>query len=650
MAMFFIHRVDSPMTQCLGFSSILRGIVVAVLVFTVGCSPNKTKWRGVGVGPSSELPTVEGSVAEEKWERLPWESWPLEQDLTGHDLLDAELLRGDQLMKAGRRVEALDVYARIDNKRLTVATQEALALRLASTQLALDQAARALGTISRHFRSRGLKEADVDQRFALVLGFAYGRKGDVDQSLAWFSRVNRGAGGYGVLHSAAKTGAGLLLRTQSEAKLSRFAQAWGDDGFVNTLIGEERLRRVRFGQSLAPIGRAFWDVTPDTGGVQQPGLGVSEARVTVLLPLSGTFAQLGTSSRHGIELAVQGGAKEVNLLLDVRDEGGTAESAREQLRQSLAAGGSSMILGPLLSDAATAVSEMAREIQIPHIAFAKNSVFPVGGGVFRLGATAESQAQSLLQVCSEELGMQRYALIAPADRTGEEYATALREAIAATCGTLVYDTTYQRGDAEAFVTIATEIEQHPVQGVFFVDSIEAAARFFGSLTPRYRQQIRPLGIGTWDNPSQLQRSRTVLEGAVFVSPFFAASKRDLVGQFRVAYKKQFASEPDFLAAQGFDAATLVVAALRRQVQEGVPFGRALQSIDEYQGLTGRLWVDETGEIQRRFAVVELQGGTVTEIGAEALSYVVHNNVRQSSSPADAPVESLPVQQPNEHLH
>lgn len=645
-----MQRVDLSFAFWRDFNSAARVLASCVLVLMTGCTSGKTKFRGVGVAPAGELPTLERAASEERWERLPWESWPLEQDLTGHDLLDAEILRGDELMKAGRRVEALDVYSHIDSKRLTLATQEALALRIASSQLALDQAARALGTVSRHFRSRGLKEADVDQRFALVLGFAYGRKGDIDQSLAWFSRVNRGAGGYGVLHSAARTGAGLLLRTQSEAKLSRFAQAWGDDGFVNNLIGEERLRRVRFGQSLAPIGRAFWDVNPDAGGLQQPGPGVSEARVTVLLPLSGTFAQLGTSSRHGIELAVQGGAKEVGLLLDVRDEGGSAESAREQLRESLAAGGSSMILGPLLSDAATAVSEMAREAQIPHIAFAKNAVFPVGGGVFRLGATAESQAQSLVKVCSEDLGMQRYALIAPADRTGEEYATALREAVSATGGTVVYDTTYQRGDAEAFVTIATEIEQHPVQGVFFVDSIEAAARFFGSLTPRYRQQIRPLGVGTWDNPSQMQRSRTVLEGAVFVSPFFAASKRDLVGQFRAAYKKQFTSEPDFLAAQGFDAATLVVAALRRQVQEGVPFGRALQSIDEYQGLTGRLWVDETGEIQRRFAVVELQGGTVSEIGGEALSYVVHNNVRQDSSNPEVPVESLPVQPSNERVH
>jgi hypothetical protein len=165
----------------------------------------------------------------------------------------------------------------------------------------------------------------------------------------------------------------------------------------------------------------------------------------------------------------------------------------------------------------------------------------------------------------------------------------------------------------ALVAIAQEIEVIPLDGIFLPDSLTVASRLFSSIAPAVRGRIRPLGLATWDNPGLLANSRTVLSGAVFVSLFFTASSRPAVTTFTQSYFEQYRVKPDFLAAQGFDAATLVASAVAQQRLSGAPFAVALGSIGAYEGLTGTMTIDESGEIRRSFAVVELRDDTIAEL-------------------------------------
>jgi hypothetical protein len=100
---------------------------------------------------------------------------------------------------------------------------------------------------------------------------------------------------------------------------------------------------------------------------------------------------------------------------------------------------------------------------------------------------------------------------------------------------------------------------------------------------------------------------------VFVSLFFTESTRPAVAQFMQSYYEQFRVKPDFLAAQGFDAATLVASAVGQQRQSGAPFAVALGSIGSYEGLTGTMTIAESGEIERTFSVVQLVDDKVVEL-------------------------------------
>jgi ABC-type branched-subunit amino acid transport system substrate-binding protein len=181
------------------------------------------------------------------------------------------------------------------------------------------------------------------------------------------------------------------------------------------------------------------------------------------------------------------------------------------------------------------------------------------------------------------------------------------------------------------VQLAKSIEEAGAEAVFFPDSLTLAARFFGAFSNVHRDNIRPLGVGNWDSP-QLAQSSTVMRGAIFVSPFFAASARPAVQQFVQNYRARYNQSPDFLAAQAFDALTLVQEIIRRQQIDQMSWAAAAQQIEVYEGLTGRIALRADGEFERLFSVVELQRGQLREFP--------RSSTIQTNQPGQPPTEPI----------
>ena len=153
-----------------------------------------------------------------------------------------------------------------------------------------------------------------------------------------------------------------------------------------------------------------------------------------------------------------------------------------------------------------------------------------------------------------------------------------------------------------------------MQGIFLPDTLDQARNFFSLLPESFRDKVRPIGPATWDDPQALSQSQAIFRGAVFVSPFFLGSTNPLVAKFIDKYSQRFGKKPDFLAAQGFDAMTLIIGAARKTLSDGTPFELALKDVEQYDGLTGSMRVDVSGEIRRMYAVVEARGGEIRALG------------------------------------
>jgi branched-chain amino acid transport system substrate-binding protein len=543
---------------------------------------------------------------------MPWEIWRPFYDSAGVKLTNASLLLGDEMLRKGKRRSALEAYLQAKKTKLSDSESEAATLRAASQYLALDESARALSTISQYFKSRGLGETDVPASFSLLLGYAYGRHGDTEQSLAWFSKANRQAQqGERTGAQASETGAVLLLRTIPEKNFETVALDWSSDPFIHELVGRERLRRSTPGyREYTDLRRPFWEagsqsiLATDLPTPEIVGSGQS-AVVGVILSLSDKFGSLGRDTRQGLDLAVEADRETPRARVEVRDVGSDAAAASAAVRELVATSSPAVIVGPLLTDVSVAAADTARELRTPLLSFSKSESFPIGNGITRLGATTTSQVDALVTAAYQDYGLRQFAIAYPESANGNEVLHLFKKRLAGYGITPVLEAPYTASDEASILEVAQRLDSAGAQAVLIPDSIEISVKLLSNVSPTTRKTMRPLGTALWDNPSKIANSQALFDSAIFVTPFFPQSMRPVVQQFNESYKGKFKVAPNFLAAQGFDAGTLVVSAIHKAARERKSFSDALASLPRYEGVTGLIEMAPGGEVRRSFYVVEV---------------------------------------------
>jgi len=572
----------------------------------------------------------------------PWEVWSRGVNMQGAAVNSRHIVEGDNYYFQGLRDRAFGSYQEAGKEGLSPSDREALTYRMAALELTAGKPEDSLLTLSGYFNETQRLVDDVDGRFSILFAYAYARSGDINQALAWFSRANR-------LGEKISSSAGVrkVLQSVPESRFYRLSETWSHDAFVNTMVGEERNRRSQpgyTGPTQSGLQGNFWEHDQSdhsreqhVGPYDRPSAITSErVGVSVILPLSGRFGALGRSLKNGVELAheAEGGER---IQFNFADSAGDPHIAERHARAPGNSDHSRVIIGPLLATSAEAVSNYVRQTQgIMQLAFSKSSNFVPGQNVFRLGPTAESQVESLLSESSTRLGLTRYAMVYPENSIGQEFAPVFREELAKRGLDLVFEASYRGESGADFLAIAEELERRTdVQAIFMPDNLEMGARLFTSLSPEYRRRVRPLGAANWDNPLRLQHSKTALEGAVFVSPFFLGSEREIISRFVQVYRDRYREAPDFLSAQGFDAATMVIAAINRSLDEGRSVTNSFHLIGGYEGLTGAISVSPNGELLRQFTVVQMRQGEITELPrAETPNFVYHGNRQGPSQSVD----------------
>ncbi len=626
--------------------SIRCGVLVVLTGVLSSCVDTTSK-------PPKRFPdsSYQEPESSELAELMPWEVWAQFQDLNGERLSNKDLLLGDELVQAGKRRSALDAYLRAKAKPLLPREGEAVTLRVASQYLALDQADKALSTVSTYFRNRGLNENQVELPFSLILAFAYGRKGDIDQSLAWFSRAQRQSLGRGFGAEVASKGSQLLLRTVQSSNFETMAVKWRGDQFINEQVGRERLRRASAGydasdeNSMRPFWLTFGDVTSATGTLPIGPRTGDEPVVGVILSLSDKFGPLGRDTRQGIDLAVEADPEMPKMKVEVRDVGADTIAASAAVRELATGPRASVIVGPLLTEAAVAAAGTAREVGVPLVSFSKSESFQVGNGVYRLGATTTSQLDALVNVAFGEYKLTRYAIVYPESAAGTEFLHAFRRKLGSLNLPLVLEVAYASGNDASMLSAAAQLEASTADAFLIPDSIEVSSRLLSSISPAARRKMRPLGTALWDNPTKIANSQAVFEGSLFVTPFFPHSTRSVVQQFVQSYRGKYQSAPNFLAAQGFDVGTLVRMALRDAQRSGKGFAEALSSLPPYDGVTGAITVDSSGGIRRVFNVVEVTTDQFLEKAPAGEPVVFDGTITYRGNQRLSPEGSEPIRDP-----
>ncbi|HTU09695.1 MAG TPA: penicillin-binding protein activator [Allosphingosinicella sp.] len=327
-------------------------------------------------------------------------------------------------------------------------------------------------------------------------------------------------------------------------------------------------------------------------------------RVAVLVPLSGRDAALGQSILNAANLALldTGGERIRITAYDTAGAGGAVRAANEAIAE-----GAGLILGPLLAEDARAVAPIARQHDVPVIAFS-NDVSVAGNGVFLMGFTP---GQSIARVVSfaRTRGAQSFGALVPTNVYGERAARAMTQAVEGAQGRLVGIQTFEPSAAGVRGASTRLLAQGGLDAVLLAD------------VPRTMLPGVPVLRAASPQPRLLATERWATEGNIGANvglrgAWFAAPSDTVYNQFRTRYRARYNTQPFRLASLGYDAVLLSVRiAADWQVGRTFP-ARALRDSEGFSGVDGAFRFGRDGVADRALEVREV-GATGTTVVSPA---------------------------------
>ena len=358
------------------------------------------------------------------------------------------------------------------------------------------------------------------------------------------------------------------------------------------------------------------------------------ARVAFLVPLSGAAAALGQAMLDAAHLALFDLGNDAIVLIP-RDTQGTPEGAAAAARAVLAEG-AELIVGPLTSAEATAVSGPARLAQVNVLAFSSDRSI-AGNGVFALGITPQAQVERIVAY-AQNRGMAPIAALVPNTVYGNTVVETLRQtALRLAPGMLGPVERYDSVDSNLSPVVRrlanyesrrAELTalRRALEGTTDPTTREALRQLDGtdtigevgfksillpeggdrllSIAPLLAfydidpARVKLLGTSQWDDP-RLGRE------PVLVGGWFAAPAANARAGFERRFKEVFERDAPRLATLAYDAVAL--AALLARTDESPDFSMsALTDPSGFAGVDGIFRFRLDGTIERGLAVMEIR--------------------------------------------
>lgn len=327
-------------------------------------------------------------------------------------------------------------------------------------------------------------------------------------------------------------------------------------------------------------------------------------RVGVIMPLTGGAASLGASCRNGVLLAVEehNAAKqtaEPAITAIVEDDKADATTGVSAFLKLTSADGVGAIIGPLASGVTLAVAPLAERQKVVILSPGSSApaISTAGDYVFRNELSEEYGAREQADLAHGRLGFKRVAVVYVNNEYGSGTAQIFRERFVELGGQIMLSQAFNPGTTD-FRTVLTEIKTRSPDAVFFVyqDDITNFLRQRAELQVPVTVYTTPV----FESPATLATLGALAEGVVYTyyGEFDPAAASGLTASFVKSYQERFSEAPSYYSAQGYDAARIMIEALRRCGFTRERLKDALYTIRDFPGVSGVTSFDSNGDVRK----------------------------------------------------
>ncbi len=333
-------------------------------------------------------------------------------------------------------------------------------------------------------------------------------------------------------------------------------------------------------------------------------------------PLTGSYANYGTSVRNGAKIAVDeinaaGGidGKQIELLFeDSQADPESAVSAYGKLMDD----GMDVSLGGVFSGetASITAAAVADDVLLLTPSGSADKAIEGNDKAFRVCFYDSYQGAAAANYIKDNEMATEVGVLYESDY---DYSVGLYEAFVAECEKLdlsiVETQTFTTTTATDFSTQIDALVASGVKLVFMPIYAEEASTFLTQAKGKFASDVYFFGADGLDGIlGKVEQDPSIADNVLMLTPFAADSEEANVKAFVEAYKKAYNATPDQFAADGYDAIYIIKAAIEAAGStSGEELAKTMTTL-EYTGVTGSMTWGADGNTVKNASAILYKGG------------------------------------------
>ena len=370
-------------------------------------------------------------------------------------------------------------------------------------------------------------------------------------------------------------------------------------------LSKARWLNVLRGVALVGCCIAYGGCKQQNDNQSQNSPSVETIRLGAILPLTGSEAKYGKTSRAAIDLAISeinGNADKTGVRFDCvfEDDAMNAGKGVSAAKKLISSDNVRVIIGPMGSTVTLAVAPIAERAKVVLLSPGSSApgIADTGEFIFRNCLSDKYEGSEMGAFVYEKMALHKVAIYHINNDFGVGLAKVFRESFEAKGGKIVLEEAFDQGSGD-HRTALTKIKAASPDGVYLVGYNEMVSVF---------RQAKELGLKTqWlgttflSDQSLVDKMGDDADGAALAAwvynPESANPKiRNFVTNIR---QKTGGQDPDVFSANSYDAVYLIAEAVRLRGKTSDQIREGLLAIKDYDGVTGKTTFESNGDVRKQ---------------------------------------------------
>lgn len=329
-----------------------------------------------------------------------------------------------------------------------------------------------------------------------------------------------------------------------------------------------------------------------------------EIVIGLTAPMTGDYAEYGNAFKNAVELAIekvnkQGGVNGKQLKLLVGDSKNDPKEAANIAQKYVSDSSIMAVIGDFTTTSALAGAPIYQKgglVQLSptssHPDFTKQGTY-----MFRNIATQAKEGPVVAAYTVNDLKKTRVAIVYIKNDWGIVAQENYKLAVEKFGGTVVAVEPFLPEQGKDFNAIITKIKaQQP--DIVYLGMMYTDAALLAQQTRKQSWNVPLIGTSALYSDELIKLGGSAIEGFYLTCSFYPADPRSEVQDFVAGYKGKYGKAPTMFAAQAFDAANLIIEALKKGAADRSSLRDKLAAIKDFPGVTGKTSFDANRDVDK----------------------------------------------------